>query len=80
MDHQICFKEISALSLLFTEKIDFLLVNQQTIFSVKPGFEELKKSNQNFINKIFGYPWNFDGLDATNELHTKVCLQTNVPL
>ena len=36
---------------MFAEKINFLLVNQKKYFSVKTGFEELKK-----VNKLEGDP------------------------
>ena len=45
----------------------FFYVGQSTkIFSVKTGFEELKKNEKK--TQIFGDPRNFGGSDATNEL------------
>ena len=51
------------LCLLFAEKIKFLIGQSTKIFSVKTGFEELKKSKQNF-----------GGLDAMNELFDLISL------
>ena len=39
------------------------------MFSVKTGFEELKKSKQDFVENIRRSP-DFGGLHATNELFT----------
>ena len=51
------------MSTIFAEKINFLMVNQQT------EIEEAKKRKQNFVKKkLFGYSRNFGGSDATNEL------------
>ena len=43
----------------------FLIRQSTKIFSVKTGFEELKKK----LKKKFGDPRNFGGSDATNELN-----------
>ena len=45
---------VNFLCLLFAEKINFLLVNQQNIFSVQTGFEELKKKTWRQIFWSFG--------------------------
>ena len=46
----------------------FLIGQSTKNFSVKTGFKELKKRKQNLVEKIFGDPLNFGGLDSTNEL------------
>ena len=46
----------------------YILIGQSTKkFSVKAGFEELEKSEQNLVIKIFGDPRSV-GSDPTNEL------------
>ena len=52
--------------LLFAEKIDFLLVNQQINSQLKLV---LRRCKQNLVKKIFGESRNFGGSDPTNELH-----------
>ena len=47
----------------------FLIGQSTKKFSVKTGFEELKKKvNKIWLKQIFGDPWNFGGSDDTNEL------------
>ena len=61
-------KDCSYVYFLLREKK--ILIGQSTkFFSVKTGFEKLKKSKQNFVKRIFLDPWNFGGSDATNELY-----------
>jgi hypothetical protein len=50
----------------------FLIGQSTKNFSVKTGFEELKKKvNKIWLKKLFGDPRNFGGSDAMNELLEK---------
>ena len=63
LDHKNFVDNQIVMSTIFAEKINFLMVNQQT------DIEEAKKRKQNFVKKkLFGYSRNFGGSDATNEL------------
>ena len=69
MDYQVFFSKISAVRVffMFTFCIEnkFLIGQSTKKFSVKIGFEELKKSKQSFVKKDTKF---FGRLDATNEL------------
>jgi hypothetical protein len=57
------------LCLLFAEKINYLLVNQQKNSQLKLVLRTWKKSKKNFVKKNIRRSRNFGGLDATNELN-----------
>ena len=56
------------------------MVNQNKNFLVKPCFEKLKKSKQNFEKKNIRKTRNFGGLDATNELKSDSTDDQNFPI
>ena len=55
------FNHFNQVYQLFSEKKKPLIGQSTKIFSVKTGFEEVKKSKQNLVKKIFGDPRNFCG-------------------
>ena len=57
------------LCLLFAEKINLLLVNQQKISQLKLVMRSWKKVKKNWLRKIFVDSRNFGGSVATNELY-----------